>query len=96
MSLLQVQALIVSLLSGLLAFVLGILSRRGVHHALQHPVYNPNNPMAAEPGMERGGYFEVSLVLCVSMLAAGLSSAVLGSFMCSVVVLARRFRINPG
>lgn len=44
----------------------------------------------------RGGYFEVLLVLCVSMLAAGLSSAVLGSFMCSLVVLSRRLKINPG
>lgn len=95
MALLQVQALIVSLLSGILAFGLGLLSRNGVHHALQHPIYNPLNPALPEPGSERGNYFEASLVLCVSMLAASASSAVLGSFMCSLVIASRRFGLNP-
>ncbi|GAA5978044.1 hypothetical protein JCM10908_004208 [Rhodotorula pacifica] len=101
LALLQVQALIVSLLSGLLAFLLGLASRKGVHHALQHPVHNGASPEnAAAGGLDataalRGGYFEALLVLCVSMLAAGLSSGVLGSFMCSLVVLCRRFRLNP-
>ena len=44
----------------------------------------------------RRRYFEALLVLCVSMLAASVSSAVLGSFVCSLVVLCRRFNINPG
>jgi solute carrier family 41 len=94
LALLQVQALIVSLISGLLSFLLGLLSRRGVHHALQHPVYNPNNGGVDES--LRGGYFEALLVLCVSMLAASISSGVLGSFMCSLVVLCRRYKVNPG
>lgn len=102
LALLQVQALIVSLLSGLLAFVLGLASRKGVSHALQNPLLKPGSPEnAAAGGIDataalRGGYFEALLVLCVSMLAAGLSSGVLGSFMCSLVVLCRRFRLNPG
>ncbi|POY76644.1 hypothetical protein BMF94_0236 [Rhodotorula taiwanensis] len=101
LALLQVQALIVSLLSGLLAFVLGLASRKGVSHALQNPLLKPGSPEnAAAGGIDataalRGGYFEALLVLCVSMLAAGLSSGVLGSFMCSLVVLCRRFRLNP-
>ncbi|TNY18842.1 hypothetical protein DMC30DRAFT_354856, partial [Rhodotorula diobovata] len=101
LALLQVQALIVSLISGLLAFVLGMASRRGVHHALQNPMYDPASSInAAAGGLDatanlRGGYFEALLVLCVSMLAAGISSGVLGSFMCSLVVLCRRFRVNP-
>ena len=91
-----------------MSFILGLLSRKGVHHALQHPVYGGKAgsgtdlagagavavPLVAES--LRGGYFEALLVLCVSMLAAGISSAVLGSFMCSLVVLCRRYRINPG
>lgn len=93
LALLQVQALIVSLISGLLAFALGVASRRGVHHALQHPVHGSGSDEAAAL---RGGYFEALLVLCVSMLAASLSSGVLGSFMCSLVILCRRFRVNPG
>lgn len=102
LALLQVQALLVSLLSGLLAFVLGMLSRNGINHGLQHPIHSPNSSSNAAAGGSgvtdglRGGYFEVLLVLCVSGLAASLSSAVLGSFMCSLVVLCRRFKINPG
>lgn len=98
LALLQVQALIVSLLSGLLAFLLGLASRQGVHNPLQHPLHS--GASAKNAGLDsnaslRGGYFEALLVLCVSMLAAGLSSGVLGSFMCSLVVLCRRFRLNP-
>ncbi|GAA5835358.1 hypothetical protein JCM9279_004518 [Rhodotorula babjevae] len=101
LALLQVQALIVSLLSGLLAFALGLASRKGVHHALQNPIHDPASAVnAAAGGLDataalRGGYFEALLVLCVSMLAAGISSGVLGSFMCSLVVLCRRFHVNP-
>lgn len=95
LALLQVQALIVSLISGLLSFMLGLLSRRGIHHHLQHPAYKPGSPQATAIEL-RGSYFEALLVLCVSMLAAGISSGVLGSFMCSLVVVSRRFKINPG
>lgn len=95
LALLQVQALIVSLISGLLSFLLGLLSRRGVHHHLQHPGYKPGSAQALDDSL-RGSYFEALLVLCVSMLAASLSSGVLGSFMCSLVVICRRFKINPG
>ncbi|KAK4053716.1 hypothetical protein OIV83_001372 [Microbotryomycetes sp. JL201] len=95
LALLQVQALIVSLLSGLLSFVLGMLSRQGVHHGLQHPAYKPGSAAALVDESLRGGYFEALLVLCVSMLAASISSGVLGSFMCSLVVICRRFRVNP-
>ncbi|GAA5903896.1 SLC41A family transporter [Sporobolomyces salmoneus] len=95
LALLQVQALIVSLLSGLLAFLLGLASRKGVHHSLQHPIHKGLIGTDSEGNDIRGGYFEALLVLCVSMLAAGISSGVLGSFMCGLVVLCRRFRINP-
>ncbi|KAK4701409.1 solute carrier family 41, partial [Phenoliferia sp. Uapishka_3] len=101
MALLQVQALIVALISGLLSFGLGMLARNGVHHGLQHPIHNPGTQdNAAAGGTEvtdalRGGYFEALMVICVSMLAASFSSAILGSFMCSLVVLCRRYKINP-
>ena len=79
LALLQVQALLVSLLAGLIAFILGLLSR-------------VSTPASAA---EIGGYFECVTVLVASMLAAGLSSAVVGSFMCALVVLSRKWRINP-
>ncbi|GAA6006484.1 hypothetical protein JCM11491_004980 [Sporobolomyces phaffii] len=96
LALLQVQALIVSLISGLLAFLLGLASRKGVHHSLQHPLHKVGMIGTDAQGNDiRGGYFEALLVLCVSMLAASISSGVLGSFMCALVVLCRRFKINP-
>lgn len=96
LALLQVQALIVSLISGLLAFLLGLASRNGVHHGLQHPFHKGMIGTDDQGNDLRGGYFEALLVLCVSMLAASISSGVLGSFMCGLVVLCRRFKVNPG
>ncbi|GAA5834746.1 hypothetical protein JCM3766R1_003225 [Sporobolomyces carnicolor] len=95
LALLQVQALIVSLISGLLAFLLGLASRNGVHHGLQHPFHKGMIGTDDQGNDLRGGYFEALLVLCVSMLAASISSGVLGSFMCGLVVLCRRFKVNP-
>lgn len=79
LALLQVQALLVSLLAGLIAFILGFFSRVAT-------------PASTE---EIGGYFECLTVLVASMMAAGMSSAVVGSFMCALVVLSRKWRINP-
>ncbi|KAH8921389.1 hypothetical protein BT69DRAFT_1221536 [Atractiella rhizophila] len=90
LTLLQVQALIVSFLSGVIAFILGLASRNGIKHHLQHPNYKGGDLEGV-----RGGYFEGVMVLCASMLAAGLSSAILGSFMCGLVILCRWKKINP-
>lgn len=35
-------------------------------------------------------------VVCTAMSAAGLSALTLGSFMCTLIVICRRFNINPG
>lgn len=142
MALLQVQALIVSLFAGILAFVLGVLTpdtqteltlppskgsaqdfrssenaivngvvksvfsaltlrqrcravtdvpglqaRRIIHH---HP------KPSVDPALRlRNGYFEFVLVIATGMLSASLSSAILGSFMCALVVIARRAGANP-
>ena len=92
MALLQVQALLVSLIAGIVAFVLGLLSRHGVTDSL---ATFAGQDVAAY-GIERGGYFEFLMVLCASMIAASLSSAGVGAFMCSLVVVSRFLRINPG
>ena len=92
MALLQVQALLVSLIAGIVAFVLGLLSRHGVTDSLATLAGQD----VAAYGVERGGYFEFLMVLCASMIAASLSSAVVGAFMCSLVVVSRFLRINPG
>jgi len=87
LALLQVQALLVSAFAGLLAFALGMLSRHGV--------VTTSSPLTQEQLELRGSYFEAAMVLCVSMLAASLSSGLLGSFMTSLVILSRRFLVNP-
>ncbi len=39
---------------------------------------------------------EIALMITASMLCAAISSFVLGSFMCGLVLVCRRYRINPG
>ena len=39
---------------------------------------------------------EVALMISASMLCAAASSLVLGGFMCGLVLLCRRYGINPG
>lgn len=144
MTLLQVQALIVSAGAGVLAFALGLVADRGAQS-----VKAPAVPTAAatsstataaaaaaaasatsavpraqwqqsskslfslrslsprkiihqhpqpskDPALRlRNGYFEFVLVLATSMLSASLSSAILGNFMCALVVVARQTGANP-
>ena len=96
MALLQVQALVVSLLAGLIAFVLGLAARVAPVSvsSVASTVSIDVSPLA-NVDATRGTYFECIMVLCASMLAASLSSAIVGAFMCSLVVLSRRMRINP-
>ncbi len=60
-----------------------LTKRRIIHHQSKPPV---------DPALRlRNGYFEFVPCDCHSgMLSASLSSAVLGSFMCALVVIARR------
>lgn len=101
LALLQVQALIVSLFAGILAFVLGIggnaainkesnnrrqiWPRRVIHH---HSKIDPLLRL-------RNSYFEFVLVIATAMLSASLSSAILGSFMCALIVVTRQAGLNP-
>src|SRR5690554_1714030 len=39
---------------------------------------------------------EIALMISSSMLCASISSFVLGSFMCCLVLLCRHFKVNPG
>lgn len=148
LALLQVQALIVSMFAGVLAFVLGVVTpdpqvdvpasspapitphkqtpenalissivrsafsavtlrnrRRSLASAGSQPTaswlqkrriihHHPKPP--SDPALRlRNGYFEFVLVIATGMLSASLSSAILGSFMCALVVMARRAGANP-
>lgn len=136
MTLLQVQALIVSAGAGILAFSLGVTANRHggdsqgealpvasapsssiralaapmrayltnarTNKSLKSPNLAPRRVIHQHPKPPqdpalrlRNGYFEFVLVLATAMLSASLSSAILGNFMCALVVVARRTGANP-
>lgn len=111
LSLLQVQATVVSFIAAVVAFALGRVmppqptETIGLPGSDETPVSNatlivrslserkPRPP--ATPIKGPGGVNEFLLTASSSMLAACLSSALLGSFMCTLVVLCRRFGLDP-
>lgn len=126
LSLLQLQALAVSFLAGILSFLLGLTLPHRISdeelaqanatlHKLALGATEPRN-LAMYAGWYLGerddpdeGYIdsfkegftppggkELMIVLVTGMIAASLSSGILGSFMSGLVVLSRRLRINPG
>lgn len=90
---LLLQALIISSIAGVLSFSLGL--------TLNHRIADPTSP--EEPGTEgphREGYTppglqEFTLVVGTGMVAACLSSLVLGSFMSWLVVACRWLGVDP-
>ena len=84
MALLQVQALLASLLAGIAAFCLGLWSQYSASEELQSQT------------KQQSEILEFLMVLCASMLAASASSGILSSAMCSLIVLSRYLGINPG
>jgi solute carrier family 41 len=116
LSLLQMQALAVSFLAGILSFLLGLTLP---HRISDEDLALSNSTTAANVTLTRTllagrddpdeGYIdsfkegftppggkELMIVLVTGMVAASLSSGILGSFMSGLVVLSRRLRINPG
>lgn len=74
-----------------------ILSRRSNH---AHPDIAPRRVIHHHPKIDptlklRNTYFEFVLVIATATLSASLSSAILGSFMCALVVVTRRHGGNP-
>ncbi|TDL20219.1 hypothetical protein BD410DRAFT_791329 [Rickenella mellea] len=62
--------------------------------SLPHP-RRPRPPLPNKPGKPKSGIAEFILVASTAMCSASLSSLLLGSFMCALVVLCRRFKLNP-
>ncbi|POW22346.1 hypothetical protein PSHT_01440 [Puccinia striiformis] len=102
LTLLQVQAIIVSFTASLLSFTLGVLSRNnlptlriastkpivGAIVQSKLPSINWNTPL-------QGGYSECLLVLAAGMLAASVNSLLLGGLVCGLVIACRILKINP-
>ncbi|CAH7678421.1 hypothetical protein PPACK8108_LOCUS12944 [Phakopsora pachyrhizi] len=96
LTLLQVRALIVSLIASSLSFLLGILSRNHLP-SLKHIPPKPGK-LIADIGWSnklRGGYYEFLLLLSAGMLASSANCAFLGTLMCGLVITCRMFHFNP-
>lgn len=89
---LQFQALAISALAGLVAFFLGLTT----DHRVADPAVELPMDGEVQLGYTRPGLKELGFVITVGMLTASLSSGVLGSFMTSLVVLARWIGVDPG
>ncbi|KAH8554316.1 hypothetical protein BGW37DRAFT_249274 [Umbelopsis sp. PMI_123] len=51
--------------------------------------------MLMRPSNDASTYYESMLVIASSMIAASLSSLILGIFMCILIILSRRFNVDP-
>ncbi|EJU05838.1 hypothetical protein DACRYDRAFT_113872 [Dacryopinax primogenitus] len=79
LSILQVQALAVSAVAAGVSFGLAMM-------LLEREL---------EGARPKSGFMEFMMVTSASMSAASLSGAILGSFMCSLILVCRYFRLNP-
>lgn len=119
LSLLQVQALIVSAITALLSFLLGLIissagnpqpspsispslrKRRPPFHKLPPKLDRPQSGLreyviSQFVFLVTDATHRFSMILSTSMASASISGLILGSFMCSLILLCRRFRFNPG
>ncbi|EJD48666.1 hypothetical protein AURDEDRAFT_150809 [Auricularia subglabra TFB-10046 SS5] len=108
LSLLQVQALLVSALAAALSFLLGkimgtppqapqreppaVLGRLRHLFRLQRRVPRPSDPSKSKA---QSGFREFIFLLVTSQAAASASGFILGSFMCSLIIICRRFSVDP-
>lgn len=101
MTLLGLQALLIACLAAGISFVLGLLTihRLGDADGPPAPAIDPGMAVGEQEwheGYTRPGWKQLVMVLATGMGAAGLSSAVLGSFMSSVIVSCRWLGVDPG
>jgi solute carrier family 41 len=111
LSLLQVQAAGVSSVAACVSFILGLIvpkisSQPGPLSPSNLPVSTnatlrllsrlPRPPLPINDGRPKSGFVEFVMVASTSMSAACLSSLILGSFMCGLIILCRRFGRDPG
>ena len=77
------------------AALLDMASRLGGRLAKRRIIHGHPKPPADPSAKLRNGYFEFVLVLATGTLSASLSSAILGSFMCTLVIMSRQLNVNP-
>lgn len=110
MTLLGLQALLISCLAAVLSFVLGLFTVHRLGDVPPGAVGGMNSTVPGSPvdpglavgeqewheGYTRPGWQQLVMVLATGMGSAGLSSAILGSFMSSVIILCRWCGVDPG
>jgi solute carrier family 41 len=101
MTLLVLQALLIASLAGFISFLLGRLTlHRLGDGTIPSPTVQDAGLAVGEQEWHEGytipGFKQLVMVLATGMGAAGLSSAVLGSFMSSAIVLCRWMGVDPG
>lgn len=102
LTLLGLQALLISCLAAILSFVLGLFTE---HRLGDVPADGfPSNGTVSDPsqsdpwreGRTLPGFSQLMMVLATGMASAGASSLSLGGFMCSLVVVCRWKGLDPG
>lgn len=96
LALLQVQATVVSFVASGVSLLLGLIVPH--IHPQRETLVIPRRPLPHRPpseGLRKSGFPTFIMVASTAMTAACLSSLLLGSFMCFLVVLCRRFGRDP-
>lgn len=120
MTLLGLQALLISCLAAVLSFALGLFTQHRLGDTpgdIAAGIGHSNGTLGMgmgvgggagiDPGLAIGeqdwregytrpGWSQLVMVLATGMGSAGISSAVLGTFMSSLIVLSRWFNVDPG
>jgi solute carrier family 41 len=101
LTLLGLQALLISSLAAVISFVLGLVTthRLGDVPSSGQPVPGTvADPSIDDPwreGYTRPGPAQLVMVLATGMAAAGISALVLGCFMCALIVMCRWVNVDP-
>jgi solute carrier family 41 len=99
MSLLALQALSIASLAAVISFALGLMTRHrlgDIDGVIPGDIGAGLEQEELHEGYTRPGWAQLVMVLATGMGSAGLSSAILGSFMSSMIVVSRWFGIDPG
>ncbi|TYJ56006.1 hypothetical protein B9479_003248 [Cryptococcus floricola] len=105
MTLLGLQSLLISCVAAIISFVLGLVTVHRLGDTPEGVSYNSTVP-GLDPGLEsadqewhegytRPGWKQLVMVLATGMGSAGISSAVLGSFMGSLIIVSRWAGTDP-
>ncbi|RXW21813.1 hypothetical protein EST38_g4037 [Candolleomyces aberdarensis] len=107
-TLLQIQAISVSFVAACVSLVLGKIVPRAESFVIENPPSNstltirhilearkPIPHLPPESSVRHSGFPTLIMVAATAMSSAFLSGLILGSFMCCLIVVCRKFRLDP-